>query len=132
MKKLALIAAAFALVACDNPQRTADTLETQIAAYRAAPGATQQQAVEDSFAKLDAQITELRKQGKADEARLLGQREVSLRAEYSAAKVAHTIEDTKAAIQGIGEAFKDAGKSIQDAFRTPTPPAEEIPPSGTR
>jgi len=125
MKKIFVLAIGLALAGCDSPERTADTLEKQISAYRAAPGAAQQQAVENSFAKLDAQIAGLREKGNADAARQLTTREATLRAEYSAAKVANTIQDAKAAIQGIGEVLKETGKNIQDAFRTPPPSTDE-------
>ncbi len=121
MKKLAILAiAALVLVGCDNPQNTVNTLNKEITQFRAAPNDQTQMVIEQSFAKLDLQITELEKKGKTTEAANLRSQEATLRSDYAAAKIAKTVHDATNAIHGIGNALKEAGQSIGDVFREPT------------
>lgn len=121
MKKLALLAlAALVLAGCENPQSTVNSLNKEIAQYRATPNDQTQMVIEQSFAKLERQIADLEKKGKTTEAASLRTQESALRADYAAAKIAKTVNDATNAIHGIGNALKEAGQSIGDVFRDPT------------
>ena len=117
--KLRVVAAAALLVlaGCDSPSRTIDTARKQLAAFQAAPDAEKQAAVERSLAKLDAQVDELGKKGDNVQADLFRNQASNLRTDFQAAKVARAINDASKALQGIGEAFKDAGKSFSETFK---------------
>ena len=117
--KLRLVAAAalFVLAGCHSPARTVDTARRQLAAFQAAPDAQNQAAVEESLAKLDAQVDELDKRGDHVQADLFRNQASSLRTDFQAAKMARAFHDASKAIQGIGEALKDAGKSFNETFK---------------
>lgn len=124
MKAILLPALAlFALLAagCDSPQRTVDQLRGEIDAYAAAPADDKAAKIEQGFQKLDAQITALRSSGKDVEARAWQQELDTLRVKYAAARVGAGLQGAKQALQGIGEAFREAGKSIGDAVRGADP-----------
>ncbi len=116
--KLRVVAAAALLVlaGCDSPSRTIDAARHQLAAFQAAPDAQKQAAVEQSLAKLDAQVDELEKKGDHVQADLFRRQASSLRTDFQAAKLASAFNNASKAIQGIGEAFKDAGKSFSETF----------------
>lgn len=121
MKKLPLILA-FALglgllVSCDSPENTVKTLTSEIEEFRARPSDQKQMTIDANFAKLDGQIQKLEADGKTAEASLLKSQRSNLRADYNAAKLARSVQDAKNAIEGIGNAFKEAGQSIGEAFR---------------
>jgi hypothetical protein len=118
MKRL-LVAAAFliALAGCDSPSRTVDAARKQLSAYQAAPDVEKQAAVEQSLAKLDAQVEQLETKGDRTQAEIFRRQAFSLRADFQAAKMAQAINSASKAIQGIGEAFKDAGKSFSETFK---------------
>jgi len=121
MKKILLLTlAALALVGCENPQNTLNTLSKEISQFRATPNDQTQIVVEQSFAKLNRQIAELETKGKTTEAANFRSQESTLRADYAAAKIAKTVHDATNAIHGIGNALKEAGQSIGDVFREPT------------
>ncbi len=113
---LTFLALAVLLTSCDNPQKNTDTLRKEIAEFKAAPDEQRQLVIEQSFAKLERQIQELEKRSdpKADG---LKEQLLALRGDYQAAKVNKALNDTKNAIQGIGEAVKDGAKSIGDIFK---------------
>ena len=116
--KLRLVAAALVVLAgCHSPARTADTARKQLAAFQAAPDAQKQAAVEQSLARLDAQVDELDKNGDHVQADLFRRQASSLRTAFQAAKMARAFNDAKNAIQGIGEAFKDAEKSFSETLK---------------
>ncbi|HVE17054.1 MAG TPA: hypothetical protein VNB29_09985 [Chthoniobacterales bacterium] len=121
---LALLVAG--LAGCDHPQQTIDELRTEIAAYKSAPSDAAQAKIDADFAKLDAQINQLDSSGKASKAATFRASEENLRSDYRAARMVGAVKNAKDAIQGLGNAFKEAGQSIGDAFRdsakpTPTP-----------
>ncbi len=125
MKKLALLLLMIlTLAGCDSPQNTVKSLSKDIEAFRASPNDQIQMTIEQSFAKLDQQISSLENQGKSQDASLLRSQESSLRGDYAAAKIARSVNDAKNAIQGFGNAFKEAGKSIGDVFRESTNSSE--------
>jgi uncharacterized lipoprotein YajG len=117
--KLRVVAAAALLVlaGCDSPSRTIDTARKQLSAFQAAPDAEKQAVVERSLAKLDAQVEALEKKGDHVQADTFRRQASSLRTDFQAAKLASAINDASKAIQGIGEAFKDAGKSFSETFK---------------
>ncbi len=107
------------LAACENPQRTVDQLRQEIAAYKAEPTDATQAKIEADLATLDAQADKLAAQGKTAEAAGYRATAENLRADYRAARMLRTMKDAQSAIQGFGQAFKEAGQSIGDAFRNP-------------
>ena len=114
------ILVAVLLAGCDSPQSTVDSLRKEIQAFRANPNDQTQLMVEQSFAKLDKQITKIEVSGKPAEAAELRSREQDLRADYTAAKLARNVNDATKALQGIGDAFQEAGKTIGDSFKKST------------
>jgi uncharacterized protein YukE len=116
---LALVLAAAALTACDNPHKAADALRTEIRAFRADPTDEKQAAIEQEFANLDARIDAMEGAGKAREAALLRDVVADLRVDFRTAKLARSLQDATDAIKGIGDAFRDAGRSVGDAIRSP-------------
>lgn len=117
-KTLALLAVAVGLAACDSPGRTVQTTKSQIAAFQANPDSAKQAAVEESLARLDLQVGELEKKGDTIQADLFRRQAASLRSDFQAAKMSKAINDAKKAIEGIGDAFKDAGKTIGEALKS--------------
>jgi hypothetical protein len=119
-KTLALLAIAAGLVACDSPGRTVQTAKAQISAFQANPDSAKQAAVEESLARLDLQVGELEKKGDTIQADLFRRQAASLRSDFQAAKMSKAINDAKKAIEGIGDAFKEAGKTIGEALKSST------------
>jgi hypothetical protein len=113
---LAALLLVLSLSGCDNPQRTVDTLRSEIALFKAAPDVKKQAAIETNFEKLEQQIAELDRKDttKAD---LMRRQYANLQAEYQAAKLAKTVNDVKSAVQGIGEAFKEGAKSFGETLK---------------
>ena len=109
--------AALSLAGCDSAQRTAETARRQLSEFQAAPGAAKQAAVEQSLAKLDREIEALQEKGQVADAAVFRRQAASLKGDFQAARLAKTLNDAKNAIQGIGEAIKDAGKSFNDTLR---------------
>lgn len=123
--KFFAILAAVALTGCDSPQRTVETLRREIAVYKQNPTPEQEAKVEGEFARLDQQIARLEADNKVAEATSYRSTAGNLRADFRSAKMAQQIRDAQNAIEGIGDAIKDAGRSIGDIFRpTPTPPPD--------
>lgn len=119
MKRLFLAAGLFCLLAlpgCDSPQRTVDTLQKEIAEYKAAPSDQKQIEIEKNLTRLEEQILNLEKKGDA-RARELKDQLSSLRSDYKAAKMARALQDAKNALQGFSEVIKDGAKTIQEAFK---------------
>lgn len=112
------LALAAALAACDSPTRTVEATSRQIAAFQAAPDAQKKAAIEASLAKLDSQIQALADKGDSVQADLFRQQARSLRADFQAAKMSQAINSAKEAIEGIGQAFKEAGKTIGETFKS--------------
>jgi hypothetical protein len=121
-------ALALALTGCDSPQNTVDQLRQEIAAYKANPTDAGQAKIETDLAKLDTQIEQLDAKGKTAEAAGYRSSADNLRSDYRAARMVRAMKDAQSAIEGIGQAFKEAGKSIGDAFRdTPSPTPKPQP-----
>lgn len=123
MKRLAALlltaTALCGLAACDHPQKTVDQLRQEIAAYKANPTDAAQAKIEADLALLDSQTEKLAAKGQAAEAAGYRSTAENLRADYRAARMIRTMKDAQSAIQGFGEAFKEAGQSLGDAFRSP-------------
>lgn len=119
---LVLLAAAFAFAGCDSAQRTADTLQKEIAAYPSDPSAEAAAQIEQSFDRLDQEIEELRSAGKSREAESLAQQRQNLQAQYLAARMTEGLQKMKQAAEGFGAALRQAGESFGEAIKTtPTP-----------
>jgi len=114
---LAALAILLALTGCDSPTRTVDITRQQLAAYQAAPDPGKQAGIEESLAKLDSQVEALEQKGDTIQADLFRRQASRLRTDFQAAKMARALNDAKNAIQGIGDAFKDAGKSFSETFK---------------
>jgi len=117
---LGLAALAALLIGCDSPSRTVDTTSRQIAEFQAAPSPEKKIAIENSLAKLDAQVEELAAKGDRVQADLFRRQAQSLRSDFQAAKMSQAIDSAKNAIEGIGQAFKEAGKTIGETFKANT------------
>ena len=115
--RVAAAAALILLAGCDSPSRTIDAARKQLSAFQAAPNAEKQAEVERSLARLEAQVAELEKKGDHIQADLFRGQASSLRTDFQAAKLARALNDAKNAIQGIGEAIKDAGKSFSETLK---------------
>jgi septal ring factor EnvC (AmiA/AmiB activator) len=116
---LAAVAMVAILAGCDSPSRTVDTARKQLAAFQAAPDSKKQAEVETSLAKLDAQIQALETQGDVAQAEILRHQSRNLHNDFQAIRMAHTIQNATKAIQDIGDAFKEAGKTFGESFKTP-------------
>ncbi len=104
------------LPGCDSPQKTADTLRRDIAAFPAAPDAEASRKIEENLSRLQVQIDKLRSAGKDAEANGWQQELTSLQIQYAGARVGAGLQKAKQAADGIGEAFRQAGQSIGEAF----------------
>jgi septal ring factor EnvC (AmiA/AmiB activator) len=114
---LVVLCLALGLAGCDSPTRTVETTRRQITEFQAAPNDKTQAAIEESLAKLDAQVQALEKKGDTIQADLFRSQASRLRSDFQAAKISKAFRDAKNAIQGIGDAFKDAGKIIGDTLK---------------
>jgi uncharacterized protein YukE len=117
-KLLAACGLSLALVACDSPEKTVSATSHQIAEFQAAPDAAKQAEIEASLVRLDAQVEALAKKGDRVQADLFRRQAQSLRSDFQAAKMARALKDAKTAIEGIGQAFQEAGKTIGETFRS--------------
>ncbi len=125
MRRLALASTALALsifvTSCgESPQTTIELTRQQLAEYKAEPTEARQLQVEGSLAKLDEQIDQLELKNKTAEAKTYRASEESLRADFRSARMVNSLRDAQDAVEGVGAAFKDAGRSIGDAFREVT------------
>lgn len=117
LKALLSVLIVVVVAGCDSPQSTVTNLEKEIAAFKVAPDDTKQAQIEQSFAKLDAQIATLNSKGQGLKAAEFERQAATLRSDYQTAKVARAIQDAKNAFQGVSDAVKDGVKSIGDAFK---------------
>lgn len=115
-----LLLALLLVVGCDKPEGTIDSLRKEIAAFKAAPDDIKEANIEKSFIKLDEQIAKVKTKGETIKASELERQEANLRGDFRAAKMNRALLDAQKAIQGFGEALKDTGKNLQDAFRGTT------------
>jgi cell fate (sporulation/competence/biofilm development) regulator YlbF (YheA/YmcA/DUF963 family) len=124
MRRILLLALMAAVLSgCDSPQTTIDQLRAEIASYKEVPSDSAQTKIEVDFTKLEAQIEKLQDQGMTAEAASYRARAENLRADYRAARMVTSMKNAQTAIEGLGHAFKEAGKSIGDAFRDPSKPS---------
>ncbi len=115
---------AFGLIGCDSPDRTLESIRRDLAAYKANPTPDAEIKVEQGFKKLDTQLAELNESGRTAEAAAVESMASNLHGDFRAARMVNSLRDAQSAIEGIGSAIKDAGKSIGDVFKeqpTPTP-----------
>ena len=113
---IASLFGAVVLVGCDSPQRTVASLRKEITEFKAGPDEKTQAKIEEDFAKLERQISELEQRGDPAAGELRNQL-VSLRSEYQAAKISKAVQDARDAIQGFGQALKDTARSVEEAFK---------------
>lgn len=105
------------LPACDNPQNTVRQLQDDISAYAAEPTRERAAKIEEGFARLKKQIIRSVESGDNEGARSLNRQSDALRAQYAAASVGAGLQKVQEAALGVGEAFRQAGKSIGEAFK---------------
>ncbi|GAB4180382.1 MAG: hypothetical protein Fur0032_21310 [Terrimicrobiaceae bacterium] len=126
LRLVLMVLCAVTLAACaPNPDKEIASLREQIAAFRNNPTAEREVAIEKAFSTLEAQIEELDKKGRASLADGLRLQIRDLRTNYEAAKIARTVKEAQSAIQGLGQAIKDAGRTIGEALRTGTNVTED-------
>lgn len=113
---LFIVAVCAVLAGCDSPENTVSTARRQLADFQAKPDNEHQAAVEKTLSKLDGQVAELEKKGDAVKADLFRRQAISLKSDFQAAKMARALTEAKNAIQGFGEALKDAGKSFTETL----------------
>lgn len=127
---LLLAAVAVLPAACSRPTDIPAEIEAQIEAYRKEPSDAQQSRIEASFAKLDAEIAQMRadaeaKTGAAKEDALakadaLSARASELRKSWYGARFGAASDAAKEAVKQlgatIGKGIESAGKKMQDAI----------------
>ena len=110
------------LSACDNPRKTVESLQHEIAAYSIEPTPALEEKIEAGFTKLDADIAKLNAAGKTVEASALQRQADTLRSQYDTARLAGSFQKARNAIEGFGQSVKSLGQQIGEAFKpTPTP-----------
>lgn len=112
---------------CDSPDRTLETIRKDTVAYKTAPTPENELKVQQGFDKLDAQIADLRAKGKTAEAATIASSAANLRSDFKAAQMVNSLRDAQSAIEGIGQAIKDAGRSIGDVFTDGQPTPAPVP-----
>lgn len=112
----ALAMVALFLVGCDSPQGTVATARKQLTEYQTAPDNGKQEALEKTLTMLDEQIAGLEKKGDLVQADLFRRQAATLRTDFQAARMARALHDAKNAIQGFGDAIKEAGKSFTETL----------------
>lgn len=127
---LVLASLAVLPVACSRPTDVAVEIEAQIEAYRKEPSDLLQSRIEASFAKLDAEIAQIRadaetKTGAAKEEALaradaLSARASELRKRWYGARFGAASDAAKEAVKQlgatIGKGIESAGQKMKDAF----------------
>ena len=104
------------LAACQSPESTIATIRKQISEFKSAPDDVKQTAIEKSFVKLEEQIAELERKGDATQSDLFRRQATALQSDFQAARMARALSDAKNAIEGFGNAIKDAGKSFTETL----------------
>lgn len=104
------------LAACQSPESTIATIRKQISEFKFTPDDVKQTAIEKSFVKLDEQIAELVSKGDTTQADLFRRQATALQSDFQAARMARALSDAKNAIEGFGNAIKDAGKSFTETL----------------
>lgn len=125
MRRVVLLTMVALLAGCDSPKRTLESLRGEIAEYKANPNDAQEETIEASFAKLETQIDELEKKGDLAEASSLRASAENLRSDYRAARMVRAMKEAQSAVQEVGEAFKEAGRSIGNIFSGKDEPTPE-------
>jgi len=109
--------AVLALAGCDSPERTTAALQRDLASYSEKPEPATAARIEAGFGRLDGQITKLRAAGRDQEANTWQQEADTMRLQFTAAKMAGSIQNMKQAAQNLGNAFRQAGEALGDAFK---------------
>ncbi len=112
---------ALTLTGCDSPELSIASARKAVTEFQTSPGSATQAQAEMQLAKLEARIDDLAAKG-ADPARVeaLRREAATLRADFHAARMAKALLDAKSAIEGIGNAVKDATKSFTDTLKNAT------------
>lgn len=124
---VAALAVVCIFTGCDNPQRTVDTLRSDIAEYRQSPGPELQEKINQGFAEVDSAIAKARERGDTLQAQSLQDQRDKLREAYAAARLGKAVDDAKSAIEGFGEALRGAGEDAVNAVRQVVPQAQPTP-----
>ncbi|MBU3666130.1 MAG: hypothetical protein FGM15_09695 [Chthoniobacterales bacterium] len=122
MARVSFPALAVVLSACDSPQSVIDALRRDIATYATAPTAEAAAAIDANFDLLDSRIAKLRASGRDQEAAAFANERDTLRAQYAAARVGASLQKARQAVEGLGEAFRQAGETLGGVLKTNSAP----------
>ena len=120
MRRLLLSFAAMASVlftGCEKPENTLRTLQDEVSAYASKPSDEAAAKIDANFAKLDAQITDLRESGKTDQAETIANQRDALQAQYAAARMTASLLKAKEAAANVGEAFRKVGEALSQTLK---------------
>lgn len=123
MKQQALLSlfaalAILQILGCSRPEDFVEQAQVHLREFRAEPNAERQAAVETSLTRLQEEVRRLESRGESTKAQMLQEKLETLRAEFAAAKIAGTVLEAQRAVQGFGEAVREAAKSFTEAFKT--------------
>ena len=120
MRRLLLSFAAMASVlftGCEKPENTLRILQEEVSAYASRPSDEAVAKIDAHFAKLDAQITDLRESGKTDQAETIANQRDALQAQYAAARMTASLLKAKEAAANVGEAFRKVGEALSQTLK---------------
>jgi hypothetical protein len=109
--------AAVLLAGCETPENTLRTLQDEVSAYASKPSDEAVGRIDANFAKLDAQITGLRENGKTDQAETITNQRDALQAQYAAARMTASLLKAKEAAANVGEAFRKVGEALSQTLK---------------
>jgi hypothetical protein len=109
--------AAVLLAGCEKPENTLRTLQDEVSAYASKPSDEAVGRIDANFAKLDAQITGLRENGKTDQAETITNQRDALQAQYAAARMTASLLKAKEAAANVGEAFRKVGEALSQTLK---------------
>jgi hypothetical protein len=120
MRRLLLsfaVMAAVLLAGCEKPENTLRILQEEVSAYASRPSDEAVAKIDAHFAKLDAQITDLRESGKTDQAETIANQRDALQAQYAAARMTASLLKAKEAAANVGEAFRKVGEALSQTLK---------------
>jgi hypothetical protein len=109
--------AAVLLAGCEKPENTLRILQEEVSAYASRPSDEAVAKIDAHFAKLDAQITDLRESGKTDQAETIANQRDALQAQYAAARMTASLLKAKEAAANVGEAFRKVGEALNQTLK---------------
>lgn len=103
--------------ACSKPEDAVEKVRENLQKFRASPNSSTQSAVEESFTQAEQAIARLQSRGESARAEALERDLQKLCSEFAAAKVARAVNEAMQAVDGFGQAIREAGKSFGDALK---------------